>query len=79
MAYIRYDKKRRSKFFNNNSAKDRVQDISLSPFKIKVNNTYKKDEKKIEPSNYEDVVNEAYLVEKDIQNGVSNIICRKSL
>ena len=32
-------------FFNNVFAKDRVQDIILNQLKLKVNNTYKKDEK----------------------------------
>ena len=60
MAYIRYDKLCRSEFYNNVSAKDRVQDLNLNQIKLKVNDndTYKKDDKiatKIEHSHDEDV------------------------
>ena len=34
-----------SEFFNNVSAKDKVQDINLNQLKLKVNDFYKKDEK----------------------------------
>ena len=46
------------------SAKDGVQDINLNFLKIKVNETYKKDEKIItdfKPSDKDDVKNKAYL------------------
>ena len=45
MAYVRYNKLWRSEFYNNVSAKDRVQDIKLNQLKLKVNDTYEKDEK----------------------------------
>ena len=78
MAYNSYDKLWRSEFYNNVSAKDRVQDINLSQLKLKVNDTYKKDEKlttKFELSNDEDGVNKAYLDEKlsKIESHVSYI------
>ena len=44
MASISYDKLWEGEFYNNISAKDRVQDISLNQIKLKVNDTYKKDE-----------------------------------
>ena len=40
-----YKKLWRSEFYNNVSAKDRVQDIKPNQTKLKVNDTYKKDEK----------------------------------
>ena len=46
MAYFSYDKLCRSGFFNNVSAKIKMQDINLNQLKFKVNDTYKKDEKK---------------------------------
>ena len=64
MAYISNDKFWRNQLFNIVSAKDKVQDISFNQLKLKVNDTYKKDEKiatKFEPSNNEGVVNKAYL------------------
>ena len=45
MANISYDKLCRSEFYNNVSAKDRVQDINLNQLNFKVNGIYKKDEK----------------------------------
>ena len=53
MVNIRYDKLRRSGFYNNVSAKDRVQATNLNQIKLKVNDTYEKDEKvtkNIDPS-----------------------------
>ena len=44
-----------------------MQDITFNHLKLKVNETYKKDEKvaiKFQPSNDEDVINKAYLDEK---------------
>ena len=51
-------------FYNNVSAKDRLQDINFNDLKLKVKDTFKKDEKKttkIESSNDEVVINKAYL------------------
>ena len=42
MAYISFDNLWRSEFYNNVSAKDRVQDINLNQIKLKVNDTHKK-------------------------------------
>ena len=47
MAYISYDISWRSDFYNNLSAKYRVQDINLNQLKLKVNNSYKKDKKNV--------------------------------
>ena len=60
MAYARYYKLWRSEFYNNVSAKDRVQDINLNQLKFKVNDTYKKDEKittNSEVTDYTDKIN----------------------
>ena len=43
MACISYDKLWTSEFFNKVSAKDKVQDINLNQFKLKIIDTYKKD------------------------------------
>ena len=54
-------------FFKNVSAKNRVQDNNLTQLKIKVNGTFKKDEKvttNFEPFDDSDVINKAYLDEK---------------
>ena len=64
MAYIGHDKLWRSEFCCNASTKDRVQDNKLNQLKLKVNDTYEKDEKlttHIEISNNEDVLNKTYL------------------
>ena len=64
MAYICHDKIWRSDFYNNVSAKARVQDINLNQLILKVNDTYKKNEiitTNIEPHNKETVVRKAYL------------------
>ena len=64
MTYISYNKFWQKEFYNNVSAKDRVQDINLNLLKLKVNDTYKKDEKittKFEAVIDEDVINKAYL------------------
>ena len=45
MAYKGYDEIWFSEFCNNVSAQDRVQDINLNQLKLKVNDTYGKDEK----------------------------------
>ena len=40
MAYISYDKLWRSDFFNNVSAKDKLQDVKFNQLKHKVDNIY---------------------------------------
>ena len=67
MAFIGYDIYWRSEFYNNVSAKDRVQQINLDQLKVKVNDTFKKHGKiatNYEPSNDEDVINKADLDKK---------------
>ena len=44
MTYICYNNLRKSEFHNFVSAKDNVKDINLNYLKLKVNDTYKKDE-----------------------------------
>ena len=64
MVYISYDKWWRSEFYNNVSAKDRMQDINLNQLKLKVNVTFEKDEKLttiFEAFNDQDVIDKAYL------------------
>ena len=93
MADISYGKLWRSEFHNNVFAKDRVQDINLNQLKLKVNDSYMKNEK---IANYAtsidgDVVNKAYLdtdisevedhisyIEKDMMNlGILNDSMRR--
>ena len=70
MTYISHDKSWRTDFHNKDRdlfAKDRVRDINFNQLKLKVNDTYKKDEKIImnfEPHNNESVVNKSYLDRK---------------
>ena len=63
MACINYNKLWRSDFFNNVSAKDKKQDTNFNQIKLKVNDTYRKNEKiatKFEALNDEDNKNKAY-------------------
>ena len=67
MAYISYDKLWKSEFCNDVPATDRVKDIILDQMKLKVNDTYKKDEKittNFETFDDSDVINKAFLVTK---------------
>ena len=67
MAYKKNYKLWESEFYNNVSAKDRVQDNNFNEFKLKVNDTYEKDEKittTIEAINGGDVINKASLDKK---------------
>ena len=53
----------RSEFYYNVSAKNKVQDMNLNLLKLKVNDTYKKDEKmrtNFEAVNDEGVINKAF-------------------
>ena len=66
LACISYDKVCRSEFYKNVSAKDKVQDINLNQLKLKVNDSYKKDEKlakNFEPSDDLDKIIKTYLGE----------------
>ena len=63
MSCISYDKIWRSQFHSDVSAEDRLQDMNRNQLKLKVNDTYKKDEKQttsFEPSKDVDVVSKAY-------------------
>ena len=67
MSYISYGKLWRSEFYDNVSAKDRVQNINFNKIKLKVNDTFKKDEKLTKlfvPFKDEDVLNKAHLDKK---------------
>ena len=62
MAYIHYDKLWRSVFYYNVTGTDRMQDVNLNQLKLKVNDTYKKDEeitRKLEADNDEGVKNKS--------------------
>ena len=63
MAYIGFDKLSRTEFYNNVSAKDRMQNMDLNQIKNKINDSFEKDEKittKFEAVSDEDVINNAY-------------------
>ena len=67
MAFISYKKLWLSEVFNIVSAKDREQDTNLTQPKLKVNNSYKKDEKvttNFEASDPDDVINKSFLDKK---------------
>ena len=71
MAYISYNKLRKSEFNNIASKKDKVQDMNIN---LEVHDTYKKDgEKKtnFQPFNDEDVINKDYLDEKAFKKTVT--------
>ena len=56
-----------SEFDGSVSKRDKLQDLKIYQLKLKVHDTYKKDEKlttNFEPSNNEDVINKTYLDEK---------------
>ena len=60
MDYISYDKFWKSEFYKIFSAKVRVEHMNFNQLKLKVNDTYKKDEKittNFESSNDENVLN----------------------
>ena len=65
MAYISYDKLRRSEFHNNVSAKDRAQDINFNHLKVIINDSKKKMRKsnKFERPNDEDVIKKDTLTQ----------------
>ena len=64
---ITYNKLWRNEFYNNVSAKDKMQEKNLNQLKLKINDTYKKDEKLT--TNFQlsvdyDVIINVYLDEK---------------
>ena len=78
MAYISYKKLWESEFHNKVCAKDRVQEINFNQLKLKVDDSYRKDEKvttTFESSNDEYVTNKVYLDTKlsEIENQISYI------
>ena len=67
MAYISYNKLWESEFDGIVSKRDKLQDLNINILKLKVHDTYKKDEKittNFEPNDNEDVINKGYLDEK---------------
>ena len=55
-----------NEFHNSVSGRGKLQDLNINQLKLKVHDTYKKDEKKttnFEPPNDEDVKNKSYLDE----------------
>ena len=67
MAYRSYEKLLESEFDGIVSKRDKLQDANIYQIKLKVHDTYKKDEKistNFEPVHNEDVINKAYLDEK---------------
>ena len=67
MAYIFYKKLWESEFDGIVSRRDKLQDLIINQLKLKVHDTYKKDEKLttiFEPNVNKDVINKGYLDEK---------------
>ena len=63
MAYISYNKVWESEFDGIVSKRDKLQDMNISQLKLKVHDTYKKDEKIktfFEAVDNEDVINKSY-------------------
>ena len=70
MAYISYNNLWESEFDGIFSKRDKSQGLNINPLKLKVHDTYKKDEKlttNFEPTDTSDVINKAYLDEKLIK------------
>ena len=64
MAYISYNKLCESEFDGIVSKRDKLQDANISQLKLKVHDTYKKDERvttNFEPTDNTDVINKGYL------------------
>ena len=67
MAYISFNKLWESEFDGIVSKRDKLQDVNINQLKLKVHDTYKKDEKlttNFEPNDNEDVINKGYLDSK---------------
>ena len=72
MAYISNNKLWENEFDGIVSKRDKLQDLKINQRKLKVHDTYKKDEKittNFEPIGNEDVINKANLDEKFKKNG----------
>ena len=67
MAYRSYNKLWESEFAGIVSKRVKLQNLNINQLKLKVHNTFKKDEKlttNFEPTDNSDVLNKAYLDEK---------------
>ena len=67
MAYTSYNKLWENEIDKIVSERDKLQDMNINQLKLKVHDTYKKDEKlttNFEPTDESDVINKAYLDEK---------------
>ena len=67
MAYINFNKLWENYFDNIVSTNDKIQNMKINQIKLKLDETYKKDERvtaNSKPSNDKDVINKAYLDEK---------------
>ena len=67
MAYISYNKLWENEFDGIVSKRDKLQDLNINQLKLKVHDTYKKDEKittNFEATDDSDVINKAYLDDK---------------
>ena len=78
MAYIYYNKLWESEFDGIVSERDKLQDLNINQLKLKVHDSYKKDEKittNFEPSNNEDVLHKGHLDDKllKINGRLSNL------
>ena len=77
MAYISYNKLWESEFDGIVSKRDKLQDLKIKQLKLRVQDTYTKDEKlttDFEPTYNSDVINKAYLDEKLKKNRRSYFI-----
>ena len=69
-----------SEFHRNVSAKDKTKDINLNQLKLKVKDTYQKDEKvtsNFEPSDKEHVIHKSFLVKKISKKKVRSLMLKK--
>ena len=72
MAYISYKKLWEREFDSIVSKRDKLQNLNINHLKLKVHDTYKKDEKittNFEPVDNSDVINKGYLDERLLKNG----------
>ena len=82
MAYISYNKLGESEFDGNVFKRDSLQDSNMNQLKLKLDDTYKKNEKittNSEPIDDTDIINKAYLDEKFKKDKWSYCIYRKRL
>ena len=72
MEYISHDKLWRLEFYNNVSAKSRVQDNNLNQLKLKLNDTYKKDAKII--TKFEAVIDEDLINKQNLKLSMTKMV-----